>query len=242
MRYADGQEDALEIRAHARSGYFWAAVAVILIAVTGFGRSYYFRPIFGRPSLPLLLHIHGLIMSLWCVLFFAQTWLVQARRVDLHRRLGLFGGALAILVVLLGAYVTVLAFEREAHQHVIGPFHYLLGINFVNLFLFAGLVTLGLLLRKRPEFHKRLMLLATVSMLAPAVARIALLYTHSGIAQLILFYSCVLTCVVVDTIRHQRLHPAMAWGALTIVLAFQGIYYGVQTHAWMNFVTRTFPA
>lgn len=38
LRDTDGLENSLEIRGYARSGYFWAAVAVILIAITGFGR------------------------------------------------------------------------------------------------------------------------------------------------------------------------------------------------------------
>ena len=223
-----------------RSGYVWAALGVALIAVTGFARTYYLRPLFGHPPLPFLLHIHGAIMSLWCALFFTQTYLVAAHRVDLHRRLGVFGAALAVLGVAMGVYVTVLATEREAQQHVIGPFHYLLGINLVNLLIFAVLVASGLMLRSRPEFHKRLMLLATVSILAPAVARITLLFTHNARAQFFSFYFCILLCVAVDIIRHRRLHPAIGWGALLIMLLFQAAFYGVQTKAWMNIVTRVF--
>ncbi|MGH9740812.1 MAG: hypothetical protein ACRD51_00515 [Candidatus Acidiferrum sp.] len=223
-----------------RSGYIWAALAFAGIALTGFARTYYLRPLFGRPPLPLLLHVHGVIMSAWCILFFTQAYLVAAQRIDLHRRLGVFGGALAVLVVAMGAYVTVLATQREVQQGIIGPFHYLLGINMANLLAFAILVAAGLMLRRKPEFHKRLMLLATVAILAPAVARITLLFTHNGLAQFLSFYLCVLVCVVVDTLRHRRMHPAIAWGALLIIISFQASYSLVQTKAWMNFVARAF--
>jgi hypothetical protein len=111
-----------------------------------------------------------------------------AAKVWRNRRLGIFGGALAVLVVTVGGYVTALATEREVQHHFIGPFHYLLAINFVNLLGFAALVVSGLALRDRPEFHKRLMLLATVSVLAPAVARITLLFTHNELMQFAAFY------------------------------------------------------
>jgi hypothetical protein len=84
------------------------------------------------------------------------------------------------------------------------------------------------------------MLLATISLLAPAIARITLLFTHSGMVQMLAFDFCVLFCVVVDTIRHRRLHPAFGWGALLILVSFQLTFAAVQTKAWLDFVPRLF--
>ena len=146
--------------------YVYAAIAAAAIAVTGFARTYYLKGLFASQPLPVLLHVHGAIMTLWCILFVTQTCLVAAHRVDLHQRLGVFGVALAILIVGIGTYATLVATASEVHRHVIGRFHFLLGFNLVNLLLFAALVGTGVTLRRRPEFHKRLMLLATVSLLA----------------------------------------------------------------------------
>jgi hypothetical protein len=224
-----------------RRFYAWAALALALIAAAGFARSYYLKFLFHRPPLSPLIRVHGVVMTLWVVTFFTQTHLIANHRTDWHRRVGVFAAGLALLVVILGAYATVVALEREVRQHVIGGFHFLLGINFVNLLLFAGFVAAGLAYRRRPEFHKRLMLLATVSMVAPAVARIVLLFTHAPVPQFAALYACVLVFVVIDTIRHRRLHPAFGWGAVLIIGSFQGIYYIVQTTAWLNFVARLFP-
>lgn len=223
-----------------RRFYAWAALAIALIAATGFARSYYLKYFFGQPPLSPLIHVHGVVMTLWVAIFFTQTRLIAKHRIDLHRRLGVLAVGLAVLVVILGAYATVLAVEREVRQHLIGRFHFLLGINFVNLFVFATLIGAALAYRRRPEFHKRLMLLATVSMLAPAVARIVLLFTHSPVAQFVALYACVLIFVVIDTARHRRLHPAFGWGAALIIGSFQGIYYVVQTSGWMRFVGKIF--
>ena len=148
--------------------------------------------------------------------------------------------ALAALVVLSGAALTVLAFEREARAHAVGKFHYLLLINLVNLLLFAGLIGAGLALRVRAEVHKRLMLLAAVTILAPAAARVALLAGHAPLLQFLAFYGCILGCVLVDSLWHRRLHPVLGWGALVVIAAFQLSYYAVQRPAWLSFLRHEF--
>jgi hypothetical protein len=225
-----------------RRFYVWAALAIALVALTGFARSYYLKYLFGRPPLSPLIHVHGIVMTLWILLFFIQTRLVAVHRVDLHRLLGVLGAGWAVLVVILGTYATILGVEREVLRHHIGPFHFLLGINLVNLFVFATLIGVALVYRRRPEFHKRLMLLAAVSLLAPAAARIALLFTHRPVVQLVAFYVCVLFPVLLDTARHRRLHPAFGWGAALIIACFQAIFYTVQTRQWMSFVAFMFPS
>jgi hypothetical protein len=223
-----------------RSFYSWAALTGVLIAVIGFARSYYLKWLFGTPPLPILLHVHGAIMSSWCLLFGAQTYLVATRRVRQHRRLGILGAALAILVVVVGAYATVEATAREVRDHVIHQFHFLFGLNLVNLLVFAILVATALALRRRADFHKRLMLLATLTMLAPAIARIVLLLTHDAVAQILAFDLCILSCVGADTILHRRLHPAFGWGAAFVLGSFNLTFIALSAKWWLPFVAWVF--
>jgi hypothetical protein len=224
----------------AGSGYVVAAFACAVIAVTGFARSYYLKSLFERPALPLLLHVHGVIMSSWCLLFIVQAYLVATHRVRVHRRLGIGGAALAFLVVAIGAYATVAATAREVQHHVVGPFHYLFGLNLLNLLLFAGFVVAALTLRFRPDFHKRLMLMATLSMLAPAVARITLLFTHDPKTQFLTFDFCVLTFVAIDTLRHRHLHVAFGLGATLLIVSFHLMEIAFGAKWWLPFVARVF--
>lgn len=223
-----------------RSQYRWIAVGAAVIAVAGFSRTYYLRFLFHTPTLPPLVQIHGAIMTLWWIGFIFQTWLIEARRIQLHRRLGILMAVLAAIVVLLGETLTINAVAREGQLHQIGKFHYLLGINSVNLLLFAALITLGIAFRRKPDLHKRLMVLAAVTLLAPAVARIVLLFTHKPLPQFLAFYACLLLCVMVDTLRQRRLHIVFAIGALIIAATFQFSYFVVQTQAWMEMVTARF--
>jgi hypothetical protein len=228
---------------HARghqSLYIWAALGCALIAVTGFARSYYLKSFFGTPVLTALLHIHGAIMSSWCVLFFVQSYLVATHRVRVHRRIGILGAVLAFLVVAIGTYATIEATAREVKEHVVRRFHFLFGLNLVNLLLFAIFVGAGLLLRRRPEFHKRLMLLATLTLLAPAVARVVLLFTHAPNYQIFAFDGCILIFVVVDTIWHRRLHPALGLGAALVIGSFHLTALALRADWWLPFVARVF--
>lgn len=79
-----------------------------------------------------------------------------------------------------------------------------------------------------------------VTLLAPASARIALLFTHSVVSQFLAFYACLGACVVVDTVRHQRLHPVFGWGTLFIVAAWQLVYALEKSDAWLPLVSRIF--
>jgi hypothetical protein len=98
-------------------------------------------------------------------------------------------------------------------------------------------VGLALWWRRRPDVHKRLMLLATVSMLTPAIARIPLGFIERGgppvffgLALLVIF-----ACIAVDTVRNRRLHPAYAWGATLIVAMLPLRLLIATSDAWARF-------
>src|SRR3712207_2906720 len=84
-------------RRRERMFYTGMAVAAAAVVFAGFARTYYLKPYFGTPSLTPLLHLHGVLFTSWIVLFVVQTTLVAVRRVNVHRRLGAVGGAVAVL-------------------------------------------------------------------------------------------------------------------------------------------------
>lgn len=217
------------------SFYTWVAVAAALIVFAGFARTYYLKELFGTRSLPLLLHVHGLVMTLWFVLFLVQVRLVAARRTDLHRRLGILGAFWALLVVVVGT-TTIIARDRLHFR----PGQSGAGIAFqFSIFLvFAALITGALLLRHRSDFHKRLMLLASVSILQPAIARLPLRFIQTNpLVSFCLLDLCVLAPVAFDTIKNRRLHPAFGWGALLIVASQPLSFLLGATHEWTRFAT-----
>ncbi|HEX5122653.1 MAG TPA: hypothetical protein VFV97_05335 [Rhodanobacteraceae bacterium] len=208
-----------------------AAMLAALVAI-GFAQTFYLRVFFAAPALPWLVHVHGALITAWFALVVVQASLIGARRVDLHRRLGMFGAVLAAAIVGISPVVLVRATAREIATATVDPFWFVIfGVDTVILIDFAVLVGVALALRRRSDIHKRLMLLATASLLLPALARLPL----SILATWILFYAAVLVPVATDTIRHRRLHPAFGWGALAVLASQQLAYLGTQTETWKNF-------
>jgi hypothetical protein len=89
-----------------------------------------------------------------------------------HRAWGLFGISLATAMVFVGFAVAndVLATRLAAGYGDAARAFHIASISMITLF--GGFVFVAILFVSRPEIHKRLMLLATVSMLAPAIARV----------------------------------------------------------------------
>lgn len=219
--------------------YGWFALICALVVFTGFARSYFLKDLFGAPQLPGLVHLHGMVMTAWFVLLVVQTRLVAAHRVDLHRRLGILGAALALLVLVVGV-TTAIAAARRGFASGGAPALLFLPIPLGEMLVFAVLVTTGLSLRRRsPPSHKRLMLLASVGILGAAFARIPLGFIHSG-GPLVFFALtdfCVLACVAIDTFRNRRLHPAFGWGAAFIIASHPLRLMLAGTAAWLQFAT-----
>jgi hypothetical protein len=226
----EGMSTAAAATAPAPDRRLLVAATLLLAGVffAGFAHSYYLRPWFvQRRVLPWVVHAHGILMTGWVALFVAQVLLAYRGRLDLHRRLGVLGAYLAPLAVALGEFVVVRGIRLRFPAAPLGQ-SLLLFVAFdgVNLLVFAALAGSALWLRDRSDVHKRLMLLAVVSALPPALGRIAAL-TGSERAELLVLVSMVAmvgACVLADTVRHRRLHPAMAWGALAILLSCLAAY------------------
>ena len=211
-----------------RRFYFCTALGASTIVFIGFAPSYFLKGFFGTPPLYPLLHFHGFIMTSWFVLFATQSWLIETHRVHLHRRLGIFGALLAATILIVGtAVVTINA--REGRVPPAAPVPVVLFLSYANIMAFGVLAGAAIYFRGRSEFHKRLMLLATLNLLPAAIGRIPLDFIQSG--GLLTVFGLpdlfILVCVAYDTARHRRLQPAFGWGALfSFVWPAMGIVLG----------------
>lgn len=218
--------------------YSWVAIGAALIVFVGFARTYFLKGLFNSPRLPLLLHLHGLILTLWFVVFFVQTRLVSMRRVNLHRRLGVFAAVLAALVVLVGAIVAVHA-SRRGYLANPSSMRDIRGLAILCGFLldFSLFVGLALYFRRRTDFHKRLMLLGTCSILAPAISRTPLPFIQAGGIWMIigLLDLSALFCIGYDAIRNRRLHPAFLWRGMFLLVTFPVFLFVAHSSLWIRF-------
>ena len=220
--------------------YTWVAVGTFLIVFTGFARTFYLKTLFGTRSLPFFLHLHGLLFTLWFVLFFVQARLVAGHRVDLHRRLGVFGAVLAPLAACVAIGVSIHAERRHfladptSLNGNLRPF----ALDVGSSLTFALLVACALYLRRRADVHKRLMVLASCSLLLPAIGRIPFVFDAVGLWGLVALTEVIpIVCIAYDTIHCRRLHPGFVWGGLAVLLLFPSFMLIGDTNAWLSFST-----
>lgn len=223
-------------RVNDRRLYILAAILIPLIVLAGFARTYYLKPFFTTPDLPgRIVHLHGIIMTSWVILFIVQVGLVETRRTRIHQRLGIFGGVLAALIVIVGILTALYAAARGASPGP--PALAFLIIPFGDMLIFSVLIGLALYFRRKLDVHKRLMLLAAINLLTPAIARIPLDFIVNGgpLAFFGLTDLVLLVCVAFDTIKHRRLHPAFLWGGIFLIVMQPLRLMLAGTNAWINF-------
>ena len=220
--------------------FVFASLLVVAIVFAGFAQTFYLKSWFDAPPLSNLLFVHGFVMSAWLALFVGQTALVESGRVNLHRRLGVIGAALAVLLVVVGVAAALDAGRRGFTPAPQVTPQMFLAIPLVDILVFAILVGIALAKRRDGPTHKRLMLLATVGMLTPAVARLPIdaLKTAALPAFFGVTIACVVLLVLIDTVRHRRLHPALGWGAALLIGSVPARIALTQSDAWVSIANR----
>ena len=219
--------------------YTAAALVGAFVVFAGFAPTYYLNSFFGAADLTTLKHVHGVVMTAWFVLFFVQARLAATGRIAIHRRLGVAGVVLAALVVATGTTVAIAAAKAgSAPVAGISPLVFMV-LPLGEMVAFALLFAAAVALRRRSDYHKRLMLLASLAILAPAFGRFPT--DALGLSGPPVFFALtdlvVLACIAYDTAKNRRLHPAFVTGFIFIVFVQFGRLVLSQTAVWTRFAT-----
>ncbi len=160
--------------------YFYTVVCGMLLVFTfwGFhhfytqGKAYPGRPI--APAAKTMIVTHAISMTLWMVLFFAQPLLIALKRHKVHMLMGKIGAVLATLIVVLGIMTGIHAVKATGPEMFIWGITYkqFLSVPILSIVGFGVYVALGVWKRRKPQFHRAMMLLATLSAMSAAISRI----------------------------------------------------------------------
>lgn len=213
----------MAIRATSRSKFFlYMAFGFLAIAVIGFSTTFFIPLARGTFRAPPIIHIHGALLFAWLLFFILQASLIHKRRILTHRQLGLMGAALCVAIVVSGVLVGLYATRRDlaagGDDLVLGQFVNIL----IEMVLFGSLVAAAIALRRDGESHKRLLLLATISALAPAWLRFRHLFPavpNPFVTFSLLADSLLLLAIARDWLAIKRVHPVYLWagGAMVVV-------------------------
>jgi hypothetical protein len=199
---------------HRSRFYLGMSLAFLAIALLGFSSTFFIPLLQQRFSAPAVIHLHGLLLFGWLLLLIAQATLVQTRRIGLHRQLGWCGLALGAAIVVSGVAVGLHATRRDLAA---GPNAFALGqmLNIlIEMALFGGLVAAAVVYRRDRESHKRLLMLATISALAPAWLRLRHLFPmvpNPFVTFSLLADSLLLVAIARDALVLKRVHPVYLW-------------------------------
>jgi hypothetical protein len=212
---------------------FFTGLGVVssLLLFAGFAPTFYLRPFFrsldpyavlpmsSRDGLRPMLWAHGLVFTLWLALFVAQTLLVATRRTPTHRRLGVFGGVIAVAIVIVGvATATELARQMTLGGESADLVASLFAGNVTGFASFATFVVGGLWHRRRPEVHKRYMALAMMALVSPGVFRLFAMLGIPPSAAFVVVGLAAFSLTAFDWLSQRRVCSVSLWGPGLLLL------------------------
>ena len=179
------------------SRYFYLSMALTMavLVVWGFSHTVNANLFHANPPRPLLLWVHGAAFSTWVVFFIAQSALVRVRKVRVHRFLGWFGAGLAAVMVALGFTIAVVMARFDSSVLHMSDADAFLSIPFTDMIVFGPCMALAIYWRKRPEYHRRLVFIATCELMDAAIGRFDFWFNHN------LFYPGLDLLIVLGMVR-----------------------------------------
>ncbi|MFZ0340545.1 MAG: hypothetical protein WAL45_21150 [Terracidiphilus sp.] len=216
--------------------YLFASLLIAAIVVWGFSHTVDQNLFHASPPRPLLLWFHGAAFSAWVLFFISQSALVRTHNVKWHRFFGWFGVALASVMVVLGSIIAVVMARFDWFTLHLTATDVFLSIPIGDMLVFGTCVALAIYWRKKPEFHRRLIFIATCCLLDAPFGRIDYLFNHN------LYYWCldavILLGVARDLLVNRSVHKVYRI-ALPVLVAWQAllIYLYSGAPAWWHSLT-----
>lgn len=212
---------ATQLRA---GGTFYVGMSgtLLVIVLMGFARTLYLRAFFDVPQIPASVWLHGIVLTAWFVASFLQTSVVAVHRIDIHRRLGWIVAGLGVAVLAITVAVTLNFVPRRGAlgadiEAGVAGLSSIVWADLFALVAFSIFLATAVTLRRRPETHKRVMLLSSIVIIQPAMSRISrwpvfdgLDATLSSLGGLLLL---LLALGLYDVVSHRRVHAVTLLGA-----------------------------
>lgn len=212
------------VGSHDRVFYGTVAVSMALMAIVGFAPTFYLRLFSGGPMATFasghpftpLIYVHGALFTAWVALFIVQTALVSAHRVAIHRRVGVAGAVLAAAMIAVATMTALAAARKGPGPAGMSPLAFL-AIPLFDMVMFTTFITAALALRRNKEAHKRLMLLAYVSIMGAPAARLPGVLPLGPLAFYGIGFVFLGAGIVYDLVSRRRVHPAYVWGGALLI-------------------------
>ena len=235
------QDGRVQAKALTGRSFYLALMTVITVLIL-YGFSHTVGADLLRPAAtpPTILYVHAITYTLWLGVVMSQTLLIWVRNPRLHRKLGMAAAGFGLFMVVLGV-ATTLAMGRfdvaqrgpEAAMFIFRPIE--------DILFFGAAFGLAIYWRKKPDFHRRLMLLAACSVTPPAISRIPTI--HSLGAIYVIADMFILAGLFNDLLTRRTVHKVYVWGLSVAVIGQGALLYIMRVQppsmvAFARFVTQ----
>ena len=225
--------------------YTGMAIAMLLTALVGFSRTYFLGLISGHATTITgrvpngTVHLHAFLFTSWLVLFILQTSLIATHRVKVHRKLGYFGVALAAAMIVVGVQLAVEAARLGAVPPGNNPWNFI-AIPFGDITTFAGFFLAAVLWRNDKDKHKRLMILASATLMSAPLVRWPGVLSVGPLLSYVLTLLFPIVAAVYDRRSRGRVHPVYWWGMALIALGVAVRVVLLGSPAWRHAMQSLF--
>ena len=213
--------------------YMGMALFLMLIAFLGFWASYFrailpgYDMIAPMGGVPWVIHVHAAVFIGWLVLLLIETVLIARRRIREHMKLGRYGlflGAAVfltgLLVLFLQNYTFISRGEITVMEGIVGT----VGV-WMQMVNFSLLLYLGYRKRRKPEYHKRYMLFATIAIMPAPIVRLGY---YMGYWSATIFVILIGAIMIHDYLRIKHVHKATLVGTALFLIDVVLLLLGFQ--------------
>lgn len=222
------------------AGFYLAMIVVSsALILAGFAPSFYLKSVINAPPpLTSLTVTHGVVFTSWMIVVLAQSSLIAMNKPAPHRQLGMVGAVLFGAVVAVGISTAITAARLGHAPPGAAPQPGFSALPIIGIFTVLGLVAAALWLRRRPDWHKRLMVAAFIMMTQPGTARLAfpLGFPEFGVGFSFVVMELLLAgAIFYDWRQYGRVHPAY-WTAAGVYAVYHVvIYWAFGSPVWAGF-------
>jgi hypothetical protein len=201
--------------------YFFMSLVIAAVVVYGFSHTVDKRLIHANPPRPTILYLHAAVFSGWVIFLILQSALIRMHKVWLHRLIGWFGVVLGAAIPVLGVSTAIVMAHFKMHYFHTTDDAAGLMFSFLDMCAFSIPFVLAVWWRKKPELHRRLILVASCALTSAAFARFPSYVLPPG-----LFYVdldvLILAGWMRDLISNKRIHTVYL-GALPLFALAQAL-------------------
>jgi len=227
-----------------RTAFIWLTLFWIFIGVGfGFDLHHYLNE---TPAAPVITHVHAIATALWLVCVTTLVLLVEAGNVKLHRLLGWFTAGFTVVIVVVAPWSEMS--WQALNLHTPGSFPpEFLSIALAEVVSLVILLPYGIVLRQNLAAHRRVMMLAAITMSGAGFARMLVLFIQppAGFLGTYLFYEggnlLMISIMLLLDWKRNRVMKQFLQGALVLVgvgVAATGLYFNATWHtssaAWLE--------